>query len=190
MGQYRAADAVNVPSLISWARVPLAATFPFVVDQPQSALALLMAAGTSDVLDGWLARRTHHVTPMGAVIDPITDKLFVLTVVGTLIATNRLPLSSVLLLSTREIGEAPLVMWYAFSRRMRRARVETPMANWTGKAATTLQFATVALALVGSKLTKPLLYATAAAGVLAAGSYLARALDARARVRVGVSDSR
>jgi CDP-diacylglycerol--glycerol-3-phosphate 3-phosphatidyltransferase/cardiolipin synthase len=181
VGQYRAVDAVNPPSLISWARVPLAAAFPFAIEDPTRAVLVLLAAGASDVADGWVARSTGRVTPMGAVIDPITDKVFVFTVVATLVATHRLPLASVLLLGTREIGEAPLVLWYAASRRLRRGRVRAPMANWTGKGATVLQFATVMLAIVESRYTKPFLFATAAAGTLAAASYLRRALAARAR---------
>lgn len=172
---------MNGPSLISWARVPLAALFPFVVDDPLRATVVLFVAGASDVVDGWLARSTGRCTPMGAVIDPITDKLFVLTVVTTLVLTHRLPLWSVLLLSTREVGEAPLVLWYATSRRLRRGRVREPMANWTGKAATVFQFATVALAIVGSPWTMTLLTVTAMLGVLAAFSYLRVALASHAR---------
>lgn len=181
MGRYHPADALNVPSLISWARVPLAAAFPFCVHHPGAALLVLLAAGASDVVDGWLARSTGQVTPMGSVIDPITDKIFVLTVVGTLVLTSKLPLVSVLFLSTRELGEAPLVLWYAISRRMRRARTRAPMANWPGKAATVLQFVTVTLAIVGSPLTATFLYGTAVAGTLAALSYWLRALQVRAQ---------
>ena len=181
MGQYRASDAINGPSLISWARVPLAALFPFVVDDAVLATIVLFAAGASDVVDGWLARSTGRATPMGAVIDPITDKIFVLTVVATLVMTHRLPIWSVLLLSTREVGEAPLVLWYATSRRLRRGRVREPMANWTGKAATAFQFATVALAIVGSRYTTSALMITAVLGVVAAFSYLRLALASHAR---------
>lgn len=39
------------------------------------ALALLVAAGISDLLDGVLARRLHQTTALGAYLDPIADKL-------------------------------------------------------------------------------------------------------------------
>ena len=177
MGLYRARDAVNLPSLISWARVPLALSFPLVQGDPRWALAILVTAGISDVLDGYLARRFGWVTPMGAAIDPITDKVFVLTVVVTLIVVHALPLSSVILLSTREIGEAPLVACYALSRRMRRGRVRAPMANVTGKLATVAQFVTVLLAIVRSPFTTVMLWVTAIAGLLAAIHYALRAHD-------------
>jgi cardiolipin synthase (CMP-forming) len=181
VANYQARDALGLPSIISWIRVPLAAAFPAVVDRPPAAMAILIAAAASDVLDGWVARRFGLVTPMGAVVDPITDKLFVFSVVGALTWAEKLPPWALALLATREIAEAPLVIWYATSRRMRRARVETPMANIPGKVATGFQFATVALAIMGSKHTRALVYATAVAGAVAAASYLARALAARAR---------
>ncbi len=180
--QLRWADAVNPPSLISWTRVPLAATFPFVVDRPALALAVLFAAAASDVFDGWLARRTGSVTAAGSVIDPITDKIFVLTVVTSLVVTGRLTLGAVLWLSTREIGEAPLVAWALVSARIRHVRVETPMANVTGKIATVLQFTTVMLAIVGSSWTSALVRVTAVAGAAAAIHYAARAIAGHRRV--------
>lgn len=167
---------LNVPSLISWTRLPMAMAFPFVVHKPAAALSLLAAAGASDVLDGFLARRFGCVTSVGAALDPATDKAFVLSAIASLVAARKLPLSSVLLLSTREIGEAPLVLLYALHPRLRDCKVEARMANVAGKITTVLQFATVALAAMGSKHTKKALYATAAAGTVAAVSYLARAL--------------
>jgi phosphatidylglycerophosphate synthase len=38
------------------------------------------------LLDGWYARKFGQVTATGAAIDPSTGKVFVLTVVGTLVA--------------------------------------------------------------------------------------------------------
>ena len=81
-----------------------------------------------------------------------------------------------MLLATREIGEAPLVLWWTLSQEKRRARTEQPMANLPGKAATVLQFATVAHALFGGRYLDQLLYATAVAGGLAALSYWLREL--------------
>lgn len=180
--QLRWADAVKLPSLVSFTRVPLAIAFPFVVDRPIAALVVLFAAAGSDVLDGWLARRTDQVTATGSVIDPITDKLFVLTVVTTLVIEKKLALVSVLLLSTRELGEAPLVLWALVSAHLRHARVETPMANVTGKLATALQFTTVMLAIVGAPLTTAFVGITALTGVAAAVHYTLRALAGHRRV--------
>ena len=71
-----------------------------------------MLVGMSDVLDGWYARHFRQVTPTGCVVDPITDKLFVLTIAITLVTTAKLSVGAVVLLSTRELGELPLVLWF------------------------------------------------------------------------------
>ena len=183
MGSYRARDLLAPPNLVSLSRIPLAATFAAWVDEPIPALAVLALAGLSDVVDGFIARRWNMVTATGTVLDPVTDKLFVLVVVAALVSTGRLPFPEVLLLATRELGELPLVVWWAVSHQRRRARSENPMANVPGKLVTVLQFATVAAALFSSPLTGPLLAATAVAGVLAAAVYARRELGSAKRER-------
>jgi phosphatidylglycerophosphate synthase len=179
MGHYRAADAVAVPSLISWLRLPLAASFPLVVSTPILALVVLVVAGLTDVLDGWWARRFGQATATGAVIDPITDKIFVLTVAVTLITTDHLAPTEVLLLSTRELGELPLVAWFTVSPGARRARAREPRANVPGKIATAAQFVAVTAALFQARHTTLWVGLTAALGTIAAATYWARALRAR-----------
>jgi CDP-diacylglycerol--glycerol-3-phosphate 3-phosphatidyltransferase/cardiolipin synthase len=177
MGRYRAQDLTAPPNLVSLARVPLAAIFPFVIDRPVVALGVLALAGLSDLIDGWLARTFDRVTPLGIVLDPITDKLFVLVVVVTLVIDVRLPFPHVLLLATRELGELPLVIWWLLSHQRRRAKSENPMANLPGKLVTVLQFATVAAALFSSPHVTILLVITAIAGAIAALVYAKRELD-------------
>jgi CDP-diacylglycerol--glycerol-3-phosphate 3-phosphatidyltransferase/cardiolipin synthase len=183
MGRYRARDLLLVPSLVSLVRVPLAAAFPFAVDLPWLALALLVAAGVSDLLDGWLARRHGQATATGAVVDPITDKLFVATVMVTLLVTRRLGLLDLVLLSTRELGELPLVAWWAVSRRHRRRRAESPKANLPGKLATALQFFAVTLALLRAPHTRLAVIVAGAAGLAAAISYWSLELRAERATR-------
>jgi CDP-diacylglycerol--glycerol-3-phosphate 3-phosphatidyltransferase/cardiolipin synthase len=178
VGVYKARDVVRVPGLLSLARLPLAVAFPLVVDRPAIALVVLLAAGLSDVLDGWIARRYRQVTPTGAALDPITDKIFVLTVVVTLVVRSYLSPGDVVLLSTREVGELPLVIWLASSRRARRLRAESPSANAPGKLATALQFAAATAALFRWSHFGALVVATGAAGVVAAAVYWIRALRA------------
>ena len=176
MGQYRAKDALSVPGLLSLARVPLGLLFVLVVGWPPIALGVLVVSAITDVLDGWYARKFNQATATGAALDPVTDKFFVGAVVVTLVLTARLSPLAIVLLSTREIGEIPLVLYLALSRKARRARAEQPRANVVGKVATALQFACVALAIVRAPLLDSLLWTTAAAGALAAVAYWARAL--------------
>jgi hypothetical protein len=103
--------------------------------------------GSSSSIDGL----NDAVSNRGAVFNwmedeqrnEITDKLFVLSVMITLIASGALPLWGALLLSVRELGEAPLVVWWALSREKRRARVDAPRANIPGKKRQLINFPSV-----------------------------------------------
>jgi cardiolipin synthase len=174
MGLYRARDLVRVPGLFSLSRIPLAATFPLVLGHPLGALGVLAAAGLSDVLDGWLARRWGQVTPTGAALDPVTDKVFVTTVAASLVVGGYLSILDVVLLSTREIGEIPLVVWLAVNRDARSRRADHPKANLPGKLATALQFGVATAALFRMPHLAWVIDATAGVGLLAAASYWAR----------------
>ncbi len=176
MGRYRSRDLINAPTLVSWLRVPLAVAFPFSHRSPGLSLVILALAAMTDVVDGWIARRFRLATPTGAVVDGITDKLFVGSVLATLLATARLSLSEVLLLGTRELGELPLVLWLALSHDARRRKVDDK-ANAFGKAATTLQFGVVVLTLLGSPDKSIGVWTAAMVGFAAALSYWMRALQ-------------
>jgi CDP-diacylglycerol--glycerol-3-phosphate 3-phosphatidyltransferase len=182
MGLYRARDLWRVPGLLSLARLPLAAAFPFALGRPSAALAVLVAAAISDVLDGWYARRFSQVTPTGTALDPVTDKVFVLTVAVSLVVRGYLSPVDVVILSTREIAEAPLVAWIAVSHHARRQRVRQPAANLLGKIATCFQFVAVTAALFRAPQLHWLVAAAGVAGVFAAVGYWTRALAQRALV--------
>lgn len=176
MGRFRTRDLFLVPGLLSLARVPLAAAFPFVVHVPAAALAVIAAGALTDVLDGWLARRLDQVTPTGAVVDGITDKLFVGSIAVTLVASGLVDLPTAVLLATREVGELPLVLWLALSRKARRLQASDSTANAYGKITTALQLAVVGAVLLGSPHVRALAMITAIAGIVAAAAYWQRVL--------------
>jgi cardiolipin synthase (CMP-forming) len=67
----------NLPNLFTLARLILA---PFIASDIlrghySRAIVLLFAAGFTDVIDGYLARRLKASTPAGAYFDPIADKI-------------------------------------------------------------------------------------------------------------------
>jgi phosphatidylglycerophosphate synthase len=173
---YRARDLLLAPSLLSLSRVPLAAIFACVVGIPSAALAVLLLAGISDVLDGWVARRRGLATATGAALDGITDKLFALVVAIALYSTGQLGVGALLLLSAREIGEATLLLWFLVSPSARARRAAYPRANVVGKLATVLQLMAIGLALFRAPGVAYLTSATAVVGALAALSYWRREL--------------
>ena len=54
------------------------------------ALGIFLAAGLTDILDGWLARTLREVSALGAMLDLIADRLLTLVVLGALIASGEL----------------------------------------------------------------------------------------------------
>ena len=164
-------DAVRPPGLLSLSRLPLGLVFPLVWARPTLGIGVLAAAATTDVLDGWCARRFHQTTATGAALDPIMDKTFVLLVIGTLLGASAVTPAEAVLLSTREILELPLVA-YTFARRVR----TTQASNLAGKATTVLQFASVLVVLVHAPHRRLAIAATAIAGLIAGAVYWARAV--------------
>lgn len=77
----RSSELFTLPNLITYARLALLpAIFWLLLEREYAlALALLFAAALGDALDGWLARLLDQATRLGALLDPIADKL---TVVG------------------------------------------------------------------------------------------------------------
>lgn len=183
MGRYRARDLLLLPSLLSFARIPLAAAFVGLAHQPALALGVLLLAGITDVLDGYVARRLGQATATGAVVDGVLDKLFAAVVIGGLVLQGRLPWLAAGLLATREIGELPLVGWWVMHEDGRRSRAEDPRANWLGKAATLCQFVAIAVVLTRDRPAWFWLAACAVMGGASAAVYWRRELraaDARA----------
>jgi cardiolipin synthase len=182
MPQYRLADLALLPNVLSALRLPLAVLFPFVVEDVRAALAVLLAAALTDVLDGFLARRSGQVTALGAVVDPIADKVFATTVVITLLFHRKMPAWALPALLSREILEAPLLVWVLISHKFRGARKAAARANIPGKLATTVQFIAVLAAIAAPDLVEVTLVAAAVAGALAGVSYWARELERAKRL--------
>jgi cardiolipin synthase (CMP-forming) len=86
------AALLTLPNVITFGRlcaVPLA--FWLVVDHhPAYAFFLFVAAGASDAVDGWLARRWGG-NAIGALLDPVADKALLVTMYVTLAVVNELP---------------------------------------------------------------------------------------------------
>ena len=75
---------VTIPNLLSVIRLLLVPVFLWLVlgpEQDELALLVLMFAGITDYLDGKLARRLNQTSTVGAILDPVADRLFILAVV-------------------------------------------------------------------------------------------------------------
>ncbi len=68
------------------------------------ALAIFLAAGATDLLDGYLARRWGQITTVGTLLDPIADKLLVSAALISLVQIHQVPAWMVILIIGREFA--------------------------------------------------------------------------------------
>ena len=89
---YGGAQVVNVANVITLGRLCIVPASVWLVLQNQTMLAfwLFIAAGASDAVDGWLARR-RGPTAVGALLDPVADKALLVSMYVTLAAIHVLP---------------------------------------------------------------------------------------------------
>jgi cardiolipin synthase len=84
---------LTLPNVITFGRlcaVPLSVWLVLERQFPQ-AFFLFVAAGVSDAVDGWLARRNGGGNSVGALLDPVADKALLVTMYVTLAAVKVLP---------------------------------------------------------------------------------------------------
>lgn len=141
-------DLYNLPTLISLTRIPLTAAFVLLREHSAAELSVLAAAGLSDILDGWIARKTGKTSAVGAFVDGLVDKLFVFGVALALLSTERVLWWEMLLLGIRDLGEGLLILWTAL-RAPAMFREQKPHAVLFGKVTTLLQFTAVVAAILG-----------------------------------------
>src|SRR5579862_7895490 len=72
------------------------------------ALAIFLAAGATDLLDGYLARRWRQITTIGTLLDPIADKLLISAALIALVQVRAVPAWMVILVVGREFAVSGL----------------------------------------------------------------------------------
>jgi cardiolipin synthase len=95
----------TLPNLLSMFRLAGVPVFLWLVLGPEEdawALVLLMVAGVTDWLDGYLARRLDQFTRIGQVLDPVADRLYILAVVVGLGLRDIIPWWVALILPLRD----------------------------------------------------------------------------------------
>ncbi|MEZ0092896.1 CDP-alcohol phosphatidyltransferase family protein [Streptacidiphilus sp. EB129] len=129
---------LTIPNLLSMARLVGVPVFLWLVLWPEFggpnhdgwAILILMASGVSDYLDGKLARKWGQISRLGQLLDPLADRLFVLSTIVGLTWRGIMPWWLTALLLGREVFIAALLPF------LRRAGYGPPQVNFLGKAAT------------------------------------------------------
>jgi cardiolipin synthase len=126
----------GIPNLLSTIRLLLAGLFPFCPEQEW--IWLVLAAGASDFLDGWIARRWHLESWQGGLLDAVADKLFVLSVLVTFVLSGKFSPWLVPGLIARDLAVAIITLYALCIREW--ASFQKMEARVSGKLATAGQF--------------------------------------------------
>lgn len=102
-------ESLNLPNLITLARILLIPVFVILFSTPTpdrslNAAIIFVIAAVSDLLDGYIARRTGQVTTLGKLLDPIADKLLVLSALILLVNVDRVTALVAILVIAREVA--------------------------------------------------------------------------------------
>ena len=167
----------RLPNILSCSRLALAAGF-VASSSAETRVTLIGAAAITDFLDGWLARRVHATSRWGALLDPIADRVFVLTVVGTLLLRGQLSTASYFILITRDLATA---IGFLVARLIPWLRPVEFKARLLGKVVTVLQLFTLGAIFVAPWAVTPLLGAVALASLMSIADYTLKLWRERAR---------
>jgi len=137
----------NLPNLFTLARLILA---PFIAadilhNRYGRAIVVLFAAGFTDVMDGFLARRLQASTPAGAYFDPIADKILLSVIYISLGAAGAIPWWMVAVVFGRDILILAMAAYGLVFTSVRKF----PPSVW-GKISTFFQIA-AALVVMGAR---------------------------------------
>jgi CDP-diacylglycerol--glycerol-3-phosphate 3-phosphatidyltransferase len=106
------------------------------------ALGVFGFAAATDFIDGQIARRTNTISEFGKLVDPLADRLLVISVLVALMWREFLPLWMGLLIVSRDV----LMLIGAPIVGINNKEVREKLAvHWTGKAATALLFVSICI---------------------------------------------
>lgn len=90
---FRHEKSLNIPNLLTLLRIALlpAVVWRFRTGDSYGALALYVIAMLTDAFDGLIARRLNQITTLGKLLDPVADKLSLLTLLGLFVADEQIP---------------------------------------------------------------------------------------------------
>ena len=149
---HRVLTIPNVISVIRLAGVPLFLWLVLVPEADGWALAVLFVSGLSDYADGYLARRLDQTSLVGEILDPVADRLYILSTVVGLAARGIIPWWVAVLLPARDA-----FLWCLVPFLRTRGYSSLPV-HFLGKAATAnLLYAFPLLLLGDASGTLPLL---------------------------------
>jgi CDP-diacylglycerol--glycerol-3-phosphate 3-phosphatidyltransferase len=155
-----ASEIWNVPNSLTLLRIFLV---PFLVvvlltkfyGREVVGLSIFLLAAVTDFFDGWIARRSNRITRLGALLDPIADKLLMSAAFISLVELGLAPAWMIVIIIGREFAVSGL-------RSIAAQQGVTIAASPLGKSKTISQVIVIALLILGDQLGRFILMGTLA----------------------------
>lgn len=136
----------NLPTILTLIRILIIPIFIMKApNNPQFGAVLFFIASITDFFDGYLARKFNQITKLGIILDPIADKLLIITALIILVDLVRVPTWIATLIILREFIVTTL-RFYALSRG-----IVLP-AEKAGKAKTVIQMISILFLLIAEEI--------------------------------------
>lgn len=144
--EYDTDKVLTIPNVVSFVRLLSVPVFSalIILGHDVAAVVLLAAFGATDWVDGFLARRLKQRTELGARLDPIADRLYILAAVVALLVRGVVPIWFVVVLLARDVMLALLLPI------LRKHDMVALPVNWIGKTGTFLILLSLPLILLGA----------------------------------------
>src|SRR5438067_6869414 len=104
-GKAKAGRRLSIPNLVTLCRILLVPVVVWAITAGEMRVAfiLFVAAGISDAIDGFLAKRFGMTTELGAYLDPLADKAMLVSIYVALGIIEAVPRWLVILVVSRDI---------------------------------------------------------------------------------------
>lgn len=96
----------NIPNCLTSVRIALlpVVVWRFVIGDKTGAMIAYLTAMLTDAIDGFIARRFNQVTALGKLLDPLADKLSLITLMSLFVCDGEIPLWVLGIILVKEIA--------------------------------------------------------------------------------------
>lgn len=133
-------ETLNIPNALTLLRIAVISPFLyfylfFPIHGEKIALMFFIFSGITDLADGFIARKYDQVTKLGAILDPLADKMMLISVLTVFVIRKKIEIWILLVMALKEL----LMILGAFY--LYNGKKEVIPANTLGKVSTALFYA-------------------------------------------------
>lgn len=146
---------MNLPNLLTLSRFALIPIYGILYynEFRVTAFFIILLAGATDILDGYLARTRGQVTQVGVMLDPLADKTMMIVVIISLLYSGHIPWAAAIAMFVRDAGMIAGSAFFHFRGK------KTVPANMMGKLTTVLYYFAILFAYFEIPYAVPYLWA-------------------------------